>query len=297
MQTKPRREFAATWKRMKVSGKANPATKEFMGQLSDRYNLHRAYENAHAKKNPYLSPHGFFRRLQSGDNEHAKKFLETFGPLELDAGKRLIERAHVGVNLDKFWSLHRRFWQIAELWESLDDRKQLEAGLLYSYIHRQVTPKYDIHPLGQIFGPPPEFEKRGVYEFPWEVQGQEAQNWLGSARMEEMRACALQLILLELNAHTHKLAIRWERGWEVTGRGFREVVWVDSLWSAIWESWGWDTKRLSWRRCPHCQTYFYPKRIDQICCTRRQQTLWSKRRYAAEQRYQEHQRKRIVKSR
>ena len=101
-----------------------------------------------------------------------------------------------------------------------------------------------------------------------------------------MRNWALKLILVELNTHMHDTRIRWERGWEVSGRKFRTVVWVDSLLSAIWEFWGRDTAGLYWRRCPHCQRFFYPKRHDQFYCIPREQSLWSKRRYAAEQRAQ-----------
>lgn len=272
---------------MKVFGTPTHDTKQLMGQLSSPYDLYRTYENAHAKKNPYLSPYGFFRRLRFGDNEHAKEFLETFGPLELDAGKLLIVGAHVDVDLGKFWSLQLRFRLIAEIWESLNGRGQLARALLNIFERRHEISKHD-YPLGQIFGLPPAFRRTDVYEFPWQIQQQEAKEWLESAPMEEMHEFALQLILLELNAHTHDLRIVWHRGWETTGGKFREVVWVDSLWSAIWESWGWDTNRLSWRRCPHCQRFFYPKRRDQICCTPRQQELWSKRKYAAERRAQEH---------
>lgn len=130
MQTESRRDFATTWKRMKVDVTPTSATTEFVGELTDTYNLHRAYENTHAKRNPYLSPHGFFRRLRFRDNGHAKEFLETFGPLEVGLGQRLIEGAHVGVNLEKFWSLHLRYRQIAELSECLDYRKQSEGELL-----------------------------------------------------------------------------------------------------------------------------------------------------------------------
>jgi hypothetical protein len=291
MQAKPRREFAAAWHQMKVFGTAAADTIQFVGKLSGRYDLHRAYENAHAKKKPDLSPHGFFRKLQSGDNEQAKEFLETFGPLKLDPGARLSGCGDVVVNLAEFWSLHRRYCLIAEVWEFLNDRKQLQALLSNSYVVSRGTSKYDEFPLGQIFGPPPAFEKKGECEFPWEAHGQEAKEWLGSAPIEEMHEFALRLVFLELNAHTKHLRIVWDRGWETTGRKFREVVWIDSLWSAIWKWWGWDTNRMSWRRCPHCQRFFYPKRRDQFYCTPRQQALWSKRRYAAERRAQERLRK------
>jgi hypothetical protein len=247
---------------------------------------------ARAKNKPYLSPHGFFRKLQFGDNERAKEFLEIFGPLKLEVGTRLRGTGPVVVDLCDLWSSQLRFCLIANVWESLGDRKQLATALLNCCLKGREISKYEKFSLGQEFGPPPAFERRGEYEFPWQLQRQAPTTWLESAPMREMQGCALQLILLELNAHTRDLRIVWERGWETSGRKFREMVWIDSLWSAIWELWGWDTIGLSWRRCPHCERFFYPKRHDQFYCTPRQQALWSKRRYSAERRAQERQRKR-----
>jgi hypothetical protein len=288
MQIKRRRSFANEWCRIKVSGVVNSDTNDLVGVPTTRYDLPTTYEDAHAKNNPCLAPHGFFRELHSGNNKQAQEFLEKFGPLTLEPAQRVHGIGPVHVNLAEFWSLQRRFSLIAAISESIDDRKPLEAALLKSYQNR-----YDFAiPIGQISGLPPRFEAGREYEFPWQGQMQDASEWLGSAPMEELRECALQLILFELNTHTQELRVVWERGWEASGRRFRPVVWVTSLRSAMWEFWGRDTIGLSWRRCPHCQTLFYPKRHDQTCCTPHQQALWSKRRYAAEQRAQERQRKR-----
>jgi hypothetical protein len=292
MQTRPRREFATEWYRMKILGTAISDTRQFPGELTDRYDLRETYKKAHAKNDPELAPHGFFRKLRSRDNDDAKEFLEAFGPLKLKVGERLYGTGfHLAVDLGEFWSLQRRFCLVASVWESLDDRTRLADKLLTLYKHTKDVSESDKFPLGQIFGPPPAFEPRGRYKFPWELTQQPATAWLESAPLAEMRQWALQLILLELNAHMHDRTIQWERGWEESGRKFRSVVWVDSLWSAIWEFWGKDTAGVSWRRCPHCQIFFYPKRRDQFYCTPRQQALWSKRRYAAEQRAHERQRK------
>jgi hypothetical protein len=291
MQLKLRREYNIEWYRMKIIGHVSSDTNEVCGSLTDRYNLYQAYEKASAKKNPYLAPNARFRELRFGDIGGATKFLESFGPLTLDIGQRLSGRGDVIVDLREFWGLHMRFSLIAMLWESLDNREQLANAIVAIYRRKRELSAYDKFPLGQEFGPPPRSDPRGRYEFPWESRQQRATTWVKSATIDEMRKWALQLILLELNIHTRDQRILWERGWEVSGRKFRTVVWLDSLWSAIWEFSGWDTIGLSWRRCPHCQRFFYPKRHDQFYCTPRQQALWSKRRYAAEQRAHEFKRR------
>jgi hypothetical protein len=275
---------------MKVFNLATPDATEFVGELSKPWDFQQSYEKAHATKNPYLSPHGFLRKLQFGNNTQAKEFLENFGPLKLPAGVRLSGMGRVVVDLGEFWGLQRRFCLVANVWESLDDRAILTTALTNCYEYKKTASLDHDLSLGQIFGPPPTFEKRGQYELPWEVQHQEATSWLRSAGMGQMRECAAQLILLELSAHTHDLRLVWDRIGEPSGRKFRQVVWFDSLWSAVWELWGRDTSGLSWRRCPHCQAFFYPKRHDQFYCTPRQQALWSKRRYSAERRAEERKR-------
>ena len=291
MQLKPRREYDIEWYRMKIIGHVSSETNEVCGSLTDHYNLHQAYEQACAKKNPYLAPNARFRKLRSGDISGAHEFLESFGPLTLDIGQRLSGRGDVIVDLRKFWALHLRFSLIATLWESLDNREQLADAIFAIYQRREELSAYGKFPLGQKFGPPPHSDPRDRYKFPWQSQRQRATLWLKSATIDEMREWALQLVLLELNIHTRDQRILWQRGWEESGRKFRTVVWVDSLWSAIWEFSGWNMTDLSWRRCPHCQRFFYPKRHDQFYCTPRQQALWSKRRYAAEERAHERKRR------
>jgi hypothetical protein len=284
MQLKPSREYNIEWYRMRIIGQVSPDTNQVFGSLTDRYNLHQAYEKACAKKNPYLAPNARFRKLRFGDISGAKEFLESFGPLTLDIGQRLSGRGDVIVDLREFWGLQLRFSLVATVWESLDNREQLADAIFAIYQRRRELSAYGKFPLGQVFGSPPRSDRRGRYKFPWQSHRQRATAWLKSATIDEMRECALKLVLLELNIHTRDHRILWQRGWEVSRRKFRTVVWVDSLWSAIWEFSGWNMAGLSWRRCPHCQKLFYPKRHDQFYCTPRQQALWSKRRYAAERR-------------
>ena len=97
---------------------------------------------------------------------------------------------------------------------------------------------------------------------------------------KKTQVTSFHLINLELNSHMRGRHIVWQRSWEPRKEGWRPVVWTESLWSAMWEFWGWDTASASWRRCPHCQRLFYPKRRDQFYCTPRQPALASKREYA-----------------
>jgi len=270
----------------------NSETNQVLGSLTDRYNLHQVYEKSCAKKNPYLAPSACLQKLRFGDIGDAKEFLESFGPLTLDLGQRLSGTGNVVVDLREFWASQLRFSLTTALWESLDNRERLAGAIFAIYERRRELSAHGKFPLGQIFGPPPALEPRGKYEFPWQPRGREARTWLKTAKIDEMREWALQLVFLEINIHTRDQRILWQRCWEASRRKFRTVVWVDSLWSAIWEFSPWNPAGLSWRRCPHCQRFFYPKRHDQFYCTPRQQALWSKRTYAAEQRALERRRKR-----
>jgi hypothetical protein len=258
--------------------------RQLWGELTDRYDLYGEYEKAHARKDPLLAPHGFFRALQPKNIRHAKEFLEKFGPLTTEQGNRFYwGNPAVRVDLGEFWSLHLRFILIAELWESLDDKERLAEILLEIYALRKELSAREKFSLGTQFRLPPS-NRKSRYKFPWQSRREKAKTWLKHASLAEIRESALTLVNLELNAHMRGRQIVWQRGWEESGRKYRTVVWVESLWSAIWEFFGWDTAGLSWRRCPHCQKFFYPKRKDQFYCTRRQQALASKRVWAARQR-------------
>ena len=292
MQIKLRRQFEIEWFRMTIIGDVTSETGEVVGSLTEPYDLQEAYEKACANKKLDLAPNVRFRKLRFRENSEAKEYLETFGPLTLDMGQRLLGSGTIRVDLHKFWALQLRFALIATVWESLDDREQLANAILELYQRRGEWSGHGEFPLGQTFGPPPDSKRAGIYKFPWQSQRQNATAWLKSATIDEMREWTLQVVLRELNIHARNQRIRWQRGWEESERKFRTAVWIDSLWSAIWQFSGWDTSCLSWRRCPHCKRFFYPKRRDQFYCTPRQQALWSKRRYAAEQRAQDRRRER-----
>ena len=105
---------------------------------------------------------------------------------------------------------------------------------------------------------------------------------------------AIAFISLELSHYTRDRHPRWSNEWTPKGDKWRMELEMGSLWEALWELFAWDTAGVWWRRCPHCQKLFYPKRKDQFYCTPRQQALGSKRMYAARKRAQE-KKKRVSK--
>jgi len=296
------RDLPNDWRQMRVVvsvpmedlEKGQRSIKEFHGELGKTYNLRDAYERAHALNDPYLSPHGFFRRLAHGNNRHAREFLEEFGPLNLSAGRRVLLGDHVGVSLEQFWHAHARFCLVVELWENLDDRTRLCATLLEAYRHRDDISELEPLPIGTGLAPPPSSEPQ-PYRFPWDRKKQQSEEWLRQASLTDLRECSLDLIKRELDLHIRNRRIVWQRIGNGRKEGWRPVLWVESLSSAMWEFWGWDTTGVSWRRCPHCQRLFYPKRRDQSYCTPRQQALASKREYARWLRARQKREKKVQK--
>lgn len=263
------------------------------GDLSEVYNVRETYERAQRRSDPLLAPHGFFRGLAPGNNLHARDFLERFGPLRLTPEQQYSPViVPIRVNLGEFWRLHLRFCLAAQLWESRNDKARLAEAWRGVFEHHKEASKGESIPLGSTL---PDPSDPGVIyyrlPFPWELEDQPFDEWVQSATLTTLKENALSLIHGELNLHIHGRRLGWERAWEPSKEKFRPVIWVDSLWSAIWEFFGWDTASISWRRCPHCQRFFYPKRRDQFYCTPRQQALASKRRYAAMQRAEEKKKK------
>ena len=268
------------WWRMKVDKPLGSKATVLVGQLTKSYDLHKRYEIARIKKRVDQAPHGFLRQLAPGNPYHAKEFLEKFGPLQLPTGTRIYGcGAQIAIDLAAFWGLHLRFCLIAEVWENLFDKVRLAQAIAKVYENRELASRFDDLLLGTELSPPPKNNPR-KYLFPWELTGQSGKEWLKDASMKELRDCALYLVNIELNAHMHGRRIVWRRSSEPSAEKFSPVIWVDSLWSAIWEYFGMDMTGLAWRRCPHCQRLFYPKRKDQFYCTPRQQALASKREYA-----------------
>jgi hypothetical protein len=256
--------------------------KELVGKLSvTYYNVRDAYESAHIQSDPYASPHGFFLRLAHRNNHHALEFLEKFGPLFLPSDDRFgFADRPVRVNLDEFWRLHLRFCLVARLWMCRQDRDNLASALLELYQRREEAAEPEKFPLGVTFTPPPQ-NTPTVVEFPWKKENVTAKKWLGDANRDALWKLASRVLTSELNLHLRDRQLRWKCDFDSSTTPCRLVIWLDSLWSILWEFLALDIGGISWRQCPHCQNLFYPKRKDQVYCNPRQQALASKRRYAA----------------
>jgi len=291
LEIRDRPNASETWKRFL------PLQTQLYGSLKEMYNVRKTYEQAQQKHDPYLAPHGFFRRLVSGRNLHAVEFLKRFGPLKLTKDQRFpLGPCGIQIDLAEFWGLHLRFRLVAQLWESRNDKQALSRawGDVFK-CHREASRWEEIH-----FGSPQAGQWTNlavppdVYDYlplPWERNKQPFDEWLRSTDSHELRESALGLIQTEIGTHTFGRPVLWERCWEPSREKLRPVFIVDSLWSVIWEFFGYDTAGVPWRRCPHCQRFFYPKRRDQFYCTPRQQALASKRVYAARRRAAEHKKK------
>ncbi len=267
---------------------------ELWGRLSESYDIRTAYDRAVKKGDPYLSPHGLFRRLQPGDNFHAVEFLEKFGPLThpwslgeipLNKGRDPFKNERhfiakhvprhvpttrpritfnevidtVRVDLKEFWAMHAKFRLIAQLYESRDDKK----GLIQAW--REF---YDNRPRD------------------WVVLGPGHFGDLERSGFRYQRSEALALVELELNHQMADCSVRWEPT-DRSRESWRLSIRMHSLWSVIWELFASDAARVPWRLCPHCQRVFYPPRRDRFYCTTRQQTLASKRKYSRRYRRRE----------
>lgn len=197
------------------------------------------------------------------------------------------------MNLADFWSYHLRFCLVAQLWEARESRSALVKSWRDAYKYCEEVEHCG--PLG--FGD----RQRGWYDppnvyypysWPWQLEKKELESWERETPTIKMREYALQFVGSELNLHLSDSEIIWERCWEPTKARFRQSILTKSLWSLIWQLFGWDTCQVAWRRCPHCQKYFYPRRRDQFYCTSRQQGLASKRDYARRARARQQKRAR-----
>jgi len=268
--------------RAKVSASHSRPGHFSLGPKWEIYDARQAYERAQRKHDPLLSPHGFFRRLIHGSDAHAKEFFEKFGPLE---GGPMPDRRRpvhglVEFNLGFFWRRHLRFCLVARLWESRNDKKGLAAAWHEVAENRDKVSAQNDSLLGDS------------WMAPWDLSRTKFDDWVNCANFATLRSHAIWLVQRELNIHSKDSEVIWERGWEPTGERFRPTIRPRSLRAMIWEFFGLDTASIPWRRCPHCQRLFYPKRRDQFYCTSRQQGLASKRAYARRMRAAEKKSKR-----
>lgn len=263
-----------------------------VGYTSGKYDVREAYERARNAHEPLRSPHGFFRSLVHSDNLRARQFLEAFGPLHLPHGIYDVSR-QVEVNLSDFWLYHRRFCLVAQMSEAGESRSALLNSWRDAYKHHKEVASFGPLGLGDKqrgwYDPPKTYYP---YSWPWQFEKKDFESWGRETPTNQLRDYALQLVGSELNLHLSDCEIIWERCWEPTKAQFRQSIRTKSLWSSIWQLFGLDTCQGAWRRCPHCQKYFYPRRKDQFYCNSRQQSLASKRDYASRKRAEEQEKAR-----
>jgi len=265
------------------------------------YSIREAHRRAHAQHDPLLAPHGFFRALPSKRNSAAIEFVEEFGPLDwpvTDERPTLV--------LQDFWLKHLRYVSVVMLWESRDDEDKLRSAFSTLYenldqIHRadgwqqfeDVPPALrdgwgagvvPLYPLGSTNS------SRRRHVLPWEKDELTFERWLGRTVFEELHEAAIKIFHGELNVHLVGREPRWLRMNldHPTEPPLQLSLDGGNLWQMIWELTGLDAAQVrSWRICPDCNVFFYPRRSDQYYCRSEEQVRASKRNYASSRRQRE----------
>jgi hypothetical protein len=268
------------------------------------YYVPEAHRRAHAQHDPLLAPHGFFRALPPNRTTAAIEFVEKFGPFDwphiLGETPELI--------LGEFWSKHLRYVSVVRLWETRDDESQLRSAFsnLFKNLNQihlaEGWEPWDTAPteladewwdLGAVplypLGRTPASRNRDKY--PWERGDQKPEKWLDQTPFEELHELAIGIFHSELNSHLFERRPLWLRKGLDDPRepiSFQLFFSSGNLWQFIWELTGLDTgEGRSWRLCPACNVFFYPKRSDQYYCKSEEQVRASKRNYARTRRHRE----------
>lgn len=259
-------------------------------ELGEPYNYRLAYSKSRQKRDPLLSPHGLFRILEPNYHKHAFQFMQQFGPLFIDASTRLAGE-NVWVKLDDFWDRHARFVAVAKLWEDRFDPEKLRADWISMEEQIERLNRGGLAPLGYI--PDPTYEYiRVCPKLPWDRQ----QHGRNAPRSNSyLRQLVYEIVHCELILHTQDCVQTWtlnpvphrEHIYDVQ---FEPVRSYTSLWSAIWELFGLDTRQYGWKLCQLCGRLFYPKDRRSVCCSTEHQSRWSKRQWARKHRSSERSR-------
>ena len=260
-------------------------------ELGNPYNYRLEYSKARQKRDPQLSPHGLFRQLEPDYHKHAFQFMQQFGPLFIDAPTRLPSET-LRVRLGDFWDRHARFVAVAKLWEDRFDPEKLRADWGSMAEQHERLNRGGPAPLGNIPGPPHKYV-RVCPKLPWERESYEKDVLRSN---DYLRQLVYELLRSELILHTQDCVQTWtvnpvpddEEGYDVQFEPIRSFT---SLWSAIWELFGLDTRQYGWKLCRLCGHMFYPKDRRSVCCCTDHQSLWSKREWARHHRGSERNRR------
>jgi|GEM_PF-3686718 len=263
-----------------VEGESAPRV---LVSLGGAYNYHEAHVTAREKRDPYLAPHGQFRRLQPDYHKHAFQFMRDFGPLSIDSPTRF-QGDTWWLSLADFWARHARFVAMAKLWEDRFDQRKLHEHWAALEKQHETLDRAGAAPLGYI--PDPIHKSIQFCQMPW--QRKDGRRLSTSAEAILARELVYKLIQSELILHTQDCVLTWIRKDGSSSldeaSGFEPTPNFTSLWGVIWHLFGLDTRMYGWRLCQLCGKVFYPKDRRSMCCRTEHQSLWSKRVWAREHR-------------
>jgi hypothetical protein len=271
------------------------------------YSLDATVQRAKEKREPLLTPHGFFRELTHGDAGSALRFLREFGPLHWTQGNLSVAD---WTHLDDFWARQARFVAVYTLWHALRDGDEAIAQgwewIGKNYTATKIPGEPDLGRKPQESPLPAELAGMtpAAVPMPWSNVPDQALQlvsmfayvenrlWDGMARIDSHssghqlnRALAIALIQHEITWHTRDVQTVWQI--EDDGRHVRYSPerHAKSLWAAMWELLAAETRSgYCWRYCKECGNPFYPVQINSECCSPEEQSLWSKRQWARKKR-------------
>jgi hypothetical protein len=251
--------------------------------LGDPYNYRSAYAKAREKRDPYLSPHGFFRNLEAGYHKHALQFMQQFGPLFIESSTRFRGDSW-WLSLADFWDRHARFVAVSQLWEDRFDPDKLRVHWASLGEQHERLDRAGAAPLGYIPDPIHKFIQ--LHRMPWHLK--QNQSPFSKAKASFQERLVYNLVHSELILHTQDCVLTWtvkdttDETYHATA--FEPTRCFTSLWGAIWELFALDTRQYGWRLCQLCGKLFYPKDRRSECCRTEHQSLWSKRVWARKHR-------------
>jgi hypothetical protein len=259
--------------------------------LGKKYSFREAYVKARNEHDPDLSPHGLFRSLEPGCHKHAFQFMKEFGPLFINAPNRLLGEP-LWISLAEFWNRHARFVTVAKLWEDRFDPDKLSADWTAIGEQHEKLNAAGAAPLGYIPDSTHGFV-RLCPKLPWERDGHELELLQSHSFLRQL---VCELLHCELILNTQDCVQTWTRKTvpheeSVWDEMFEPTRAYTSLWSAIWELFGLDTRQYGWKICQICGRFFYPRDRRSVCCSTEHQSLWSKRMWAQQYRASERNRK------
>jgi hypothetical protein len=281
----------------------------FNHRLLDRYEVRAAYDQAEKKRNPQLSPHTALRR--AWNKREVLNFLSEFGPLLQDpphtVPANLIDekwdRADVAIprmiDLRDFERRQSCYSVVLRLYDALHDSERLKrewrdaVGKIAELESGGFPPircyiSYDTdeeEPIWSVASRSPGNPSDSSFPAVGRLEFEGFPDWIEKAAFDDLRWLAHQVIVRAVEEHASN-RVGWLVGGDEVGRPkFRPTATPPSLWAAIWSFFAADTERsVLWRLCPHCAKLFIPPRRDRYYCTSRLQQLYSKRKWARENR-------------